>query len=111
MVTVPEDIGSVRICARLEGEADFDINALLQTFSGSAVASDDYVSSFSSITFPAHSTDSQCADFAIIDDNFLENSEEFVVELRIISSTSQVTAGVNRTMTVVISDNDCEWIV
>ncbi len=109
MISVSEDIGSVRVCARLHGEADFDINAQFQTFPISALASDDYVTSVSPITFPAHSTDAQCANFIVIDDDILENPEEFVIELRIIASTSQVTAGTNRTLTVVISDNDREY--
>lgn len=108
---VSEDVGHVRVCATLDGEADFDVNAQLQSFPVSALASDDYVTNIFTITFPARSTGVQCADFTIIDDDILENPEEFVVELRVIASTSQVRASANRTMTVVISDNDCKYLL
>ena len=108
-ISVSEDQKMVRVCARLYGEANFDINALFQTFSISALAGDDFITKTVPIVFPAHMTEVQCADFSVVDDDILENPEEFSVELRVISSTSQVTAEIDRTLTtVVISDNDCK---
>ena len=68
-----------------------------------AVSPSDYTLDTTVLTFPAESTDMQCADITITDDDVFEGDETFTVTIIV------DTAGVMTTMTmttVTITDND-----
>ena len=68
-----------------------------------AVSPSDYTLDTTTLTFPAESTDMQCADITITDDDVFEGDETFTVTITV------DTAGVIATMTmttVTITDND-----
>ena len=68
-----------------------------------AVSPSDYTLDTTALTFPAESTDMQCANITIADDDVFEEDETFTVTITV------DTAGVMATMTtttVTITDND-----
>ena len=70
---------------------------------GTAVSPADYVLDTTALTFPAESTDMQCADITITDDDIFERDETFTMIITV------DTAGVMATLTmttVTITDND-----
>ena len=68
-----------------------------------AVSPSDYTLDTTALTFPAESTDMQCANITITDDDVFEGDETFTLTIDV------TTAGVMATMTmttVTITDND-----
>ena len=63
----------------------------------------DYALMTTALTFPAESTDMQCADITITDDDVFEGDETFTLTIDV--TTPGVTEG-NNTTTVTITEND-----
>ena len=103
---------AVRVCARMQGTADFVIPASFQPrpIADSALAGVDFATSEQLLEFPALSDDLQCVEIQSLDDTVVENEEMFEVQL---ATTEQpdgkITLGANTLVTVTIVDNDCEF--
>ena len=67
------------------------------------MSASDYALMTTALTFPAESTDMQCADITITDDDVFEGDETFTVTIDV--TTPGVMQGNNMT-TVTIVDND-----
>jgi hypothetical protein len=108
METYPatEDQGTVEVCARLmEGTLAREAVITLQTESGSAQAPDDYTSVSVALTFDA-STDRQCQDIALTNDDTLEGVEEFEAVLE--TEEERVALSPDKAL-VSITDDDCKY--
>ena len=68
-----------------------------------SVSPSDYTLDTTALTFPAESTDMQCADITITDDALFEGDETFTVTIDV--TTLDVTEG-NTMTTVTITEND-----
>jgi hypothetical protein len=101
-----ENQGTVEVCARLiKGTLAREAVITLQTESGSAQAPDDYTSVSVALTFDA-STDRQCQDIVLTNDDTLEGVEEFEAVLE--TEEDRVTLSPERAL-VNISDDDCKY--
>ena len=105
---------AVRVCARLQGAADFDIPASFHTrpIAESALAGVDYATSEQLLEFPAMSEQLQCVEVQSLDDAVVERNEAFEVQLAIAERPDmKIALGTSSTVTVTIVDNDCEFLI
>ena len=108
-VEVSEGEGVARVCATMQGRADFPIRAVFTTAAGTATSADDYMDTPVEVVFPALDNSPRCADIPITDDSVLEFVEMFSVHLAISSPHhSKVNVGNSTVVTVTIIDDDCK---
>ena len=110
-VEVREGDRVARVCATMQGSADFPISAVFMTTADSAVSPGDYNSTPIEVEFPARDSSPRCADVPIVDDQILEYTESFNVSLALSSPQHERIELGNTTVTVVtIIDNDCKSV-
>ena len=102
---IESDTGKIRFTFTLSGPADGDVVVSYRTVNGTAVAGSDFVAREGSITIPSGAT-SGFVDITLKDDNLVENTETFKLELLSakIGNTSLTISNAFGTGT--IADND-----
>lgn len=101
---------SVHVCAKLLGRADFPISISFQptsSLNNTAQETADYDSTEKSVEFPAHSSQRQCVDIQITDNDLVEREETFEVVLTLREvADERVRLAPNSSATVTITDDD-----
>ncbi|WP_411032413.1 Calx-beta domain-containing protein, partial [Spongiimicrobium sp. 3-5] len=106
-LSIDEDAGTINLQVTLSGAVEESFTVDFATADGTALAGSDYVSDSGQVTFPPNSTDGSTQNIAltITDDNFIEPTEDFVVNLSNINATGAITIADSQG-TVTITDND-----
>ena len=106
-IDVNENVGTVNLQIVLSGDVEKSFSVDFATSDGSALAGSDYNSVNGQVSFPANATNGNMQTIAITinDDNLIEATENFLVELSNISATGDITISDNQA-TVNILDND-----
>ncbi|TWU45387.1 Calx-beta domain protein [Novipirellula aureliae] len=102
-VTVGEAVGSQQFTVTRSGGSDGSVTVAYATANGTAVMGSDYTETSGTLTFADGET-TKTFNVPVIDDDAVENSEDFTVTLS--NPTGGATLGTTVTSTVTITDND-----
>ena len=101
---VPENVGSVEVCAVLDAPSGRDTKVVVATADGTAIAGEDYTGGSIELSFEAGQTE-QCVDILVTDDTDTEDAETFTVTLSL-PADPLLTLGTDRVTTVTIGESD-----
>ena len=106
-LTVNEDAGNIDVQVVLNGFTEEAFTVDYQTSNGSATAGTDYNSASGQLSFASNSSDGtiRTIGIAITDDNLIELTENFLVDLTNISATGNITISDSQA-SIDILDND-----
>ncbi len=104
---VDENAGIINVQVVLNGNVEESFTIDYATANGSALAGSDYNTANGQVTFPANAVNGSIQNIAITinDDNLIEATENFLVDLSNISATGDVTIADNQAI-VNITDDD-----
>ena len=103
---VMEEGGDVRVCVVLGEKVEREISVRLTTGAGTAQPDSDFTPVDTNLTFQPEQAVQQCSSIPILDDDFLEDDEVFLVYLLDSDPALNMMAGNGSQAVVVIGDND-----
>lgn len=103
-VEVAESAGEVELTVSINGVSDSSVGVDFSTRNGSAMADSDFVATSGTLTFEPSGPTSQSIRVQLLDDEVIEDDEQFLVELS--NATGGARLGSNSTSTVTILAED-----